>query len=106
MTALRHQAVPAREPAASPLRVNPCVMGHSGCGQCCSSHSRHALSPASLVVAVSRSMISSNTEIHGVIYRHIGNLILGYEFMHWISHWHRGESQEVNFTGIDANYLW
>jgi hypothetical protein len=53
-----------------------------------------------------RSMISSNTEIHGVIYRHIGNLILGAEFMHWISHWHRGESQELNFTGIDANYLW
>jgi hypothetical protein len=53
-----------------------------------------------------RSLISSNTAIHGVVYRHIGSLVLGAEFMHWISHWHRGESQALNFMGVGANYLW
>ncbi len=53
-----------------------------------------------------RSLISSNTAIHGVVYRHIGNLVLGAEFMHWISHWHRGESQQLEFMGFGANYLW
>lgn len=53
-----------------------------------------------------RSLISSNTAIHGVLYRHIGGLVLGAEFMHWISHWHRGEKQAINFAGVGANYLW
>ena len=67
-----YQVVPAREPAASLLRVKPCVMGHSGCGQCCSSQSRHAVSPASLVVAVSRSMISSNSVSRACCWRRNG----------------------------------
>jgi hypothetical protein len=54
-----------------------------------------------------RSLISSNTAIHGVVYRHVGSsLVLGAEFMHWISHWHRGESQQLEFMGFGANYLW
>ncbi|HVR63164.1 MAG TPA: porin [Polyangia bacterium] len=53
-----------------------------------------------------RSLISSNTEIHAVVYRYIGGLVLGAEFMHWISHWHGGESQQINFMGVGANYLW
>jgi hypothetical protein len=53
-----------------------------------------------------RSLIKSNTAIHVVAYRHIGPLVLGAEFMHWISKWHRGEEQAVNFMGLSANLLW
>ena len=53
-----------------------------------------------------RSLIKSNLEIHLVAYHHIGPLVLGAEFMHWISEWHRGEKQSLNFMGVGANYLW
>jgi hypothetical protein len=56
--------------------------------------------------AALRSLIKSNLEIHVVYYRHIGALVLGAEFMHWISEWHRGEKQSLNFMGVGANYLW
>jgi hypothetical protein len=53
-----------------------------------------------------RSLIESNTAFHGVVYRHVGPLVLGAEFMHWISKWHRGEEQAVQFMGLSANLLW
>jgi hypothetical protein len=53
-----------------------------------------------------RSLIKSNLAFHVVYYRHIGPLVLGAEFMHWISEWHRGEKQALNFMGVGANFLW
>jgi predicted porin len=53
-----------------------------------------------------RSLIKSNTAFHVVAYHHIGGLVLGAEFMHWISEWHRGETQRLNFMGVGANFLW
>jgi hypothetical protein len=53
-----------------------------------------------------QSLIKSNLAIHVVAYRHIGPLVLGAEFMHWISEWHRGEKQALNFMGVGANFLW
>src|SRR5258708_20373551 len=53
-----------------------------------------------------RSLIKSNLEVHAVAYHRIGGLVLGAEFMHWISEWHRGEKQSLNFMGVGANFLW
>ena len=55
---------------------------------------------------ITQSLIASNTAFHAVAYRHIGALVLGAEFMHWISEWHRGEEQAINFMGLSANFLW
>ncbi|HEY0709115.1 MAG TPA: porin [Polyangia bacterium] len=56
--------------------------------------------------AAMRSLIESNTAIHGVVYRHVGPLVLGAEVMRWTSKWHRGEEQTVMFSGLSANLLW
>ena len=53
-----------------------------------------------------QSLIKSNTAFHVLAFQHIGPLILGLEFTHWISEWHRGEKQSLNFMGGGVNFLW
>jgi hypothetical protein len=52
------------------------------------------------------SVLHSSTEYHVTFTKQIDALVLTAEYMHWNNKWHYGEKQNVNYTGLGANYVW
>jgi hypothetical protein len=54
----------------------------------------------------SGSVLKQQTEYHVVFTQKFDALVLTAEYMHWKSEWHWGETQNLNFAGVGANYVW
>jgi hypothetical protein len=56
--------------------------------------------------AVAYSVLTQNTEGHVVFSQRIDTVVLTAEYMRWMSKWYWGETQNLNFMGVGANYFW
>ncbi len=54
----------------------------------------------------SLSILKQQTEYHVVLSQRVDALIFTAEYMHWKSEWHYGETQNLNFGGVGANFTW
>jgi hypothetical protein len=52
------------------------------------------------------SVLHSSTEYHVTFTKQIDAIVLTAEYMHWNNKWHYGEKQDVNYTGLGANFVW
>lgn len=52
------------------------------------------------------SVLHSSTEWHVTFTKQIDALALSAEFMKWKNTWHFGETQNMIYTGLGANYVW
>jgi predicted porin len=52
------------------------------------------------------SVLAQQAEGHIVFTQRIDAVVLTAEYMRWMAQWYYGEKQDLNFTGVGANYAW
>jgi len=54
----------------------------------------------------SNSVLSQQAEAHLVFTQQIDAVVLTAEYMRWSEQWHFGETRDLNFGGVGANFTW
>jgi predicted porin len=52
------------------------------------------------------SVLDRQYELHATYQYKYDAIVFSAEFMHWVTKWHFGEQQELNFMGAGINYVW